>query len=145
MLSQWIADLQSSDLNVRHLAQQELQKLGPADREAVPALIAALQQAQREPGQWLWPLLYGVGALEAIGPDARRAAAGFPQDWMGESAARAILRIGAETSEERLAVRFLLQWHPGGIAVSMTASSWMLWWMGMIRNCCNCCGNTPTR
>jgi HEAT repeat protein len=113
------SDLQSADLNVRHLAQQELQKLGPADRESVPVLIAALQQAQREPGQWLWPLLYGVvRALEAIGPDARPAVpllvSLVAQDWIGESAACAILRIGAETAEERLAVRFLLHWHPGG-------------------------------
>jgi HEAT repeat protein len=120
MLSRWIEDLESADPNVRSLALRELQQLGPAAREeAVPALIAALQQAQGEPGQRPWQLLYGVvRALEAIGPDARPAVpllvSLVAQDWLGESAARAILRIGAETAEERLAVRFLLQWHPGG-------------------------------
>jgi len=44
--------LESADPNVRLVALQELEQLGPAAQAAVPALIAALKKAQEE-----WDLL----------------------------------------------------------------------------------------
>lgn len=153
MLKRWIADLESTDRKVRRLALQELEKLGPVAREAVPALTAALQKAQDDwnllPGRTLeqwnrehclkktyddWDRLSGDAAvtkgqgdwemipdlartLAAIGPDARAAVPllvhlvdpSGAYMWEGAAPAFAILRIGSEPSEERLAVRSLLR------------------------------------
>jgi hypothetical protein len=112
MLSRWIADLESADHNVQLQALRELEQLGPAAREAVPALIAALKKPQ---AHWqMTPAL--AGTLAAIGPDARAAVPLLvplvdPSGalmWDGAAPAFAILRIGGEPSEERLAVRSLL-------------------------------------
>jgi len=128
MLSKWIADLESADRNVRTLALKELEQLGPAAKEAVPALIAALQKAQDE-----WNLLPGDPAvkkargdwsifadfartLAAIGPDAKAAVPLLvplidPNGafmWDGAAPAFAVLRIGGEPCEERLAVSSLV-------------------------------------
>jgi len=113
MLSRWIADLESADPNVRSLALQELRQLGPAAREAVPALLAALRKTLGDPEQ---DGLRGalVGILETIGPDARTEVPLLVPllrpdgGWGLDSAACAILRIGGERIEERLAVRSLL-------------------------------------
>src|SRR6202040_2294726 len=69
MLSRWIEDLESADPNLRTLALQELRQLGPEAREAVPALIAALEKAPGD-SDLIRAL---VCTLEAIGPEARAA------------------------------------------------------------------------
>jgi len=116
MLSRWIADLESADPNVRSLALQGLQQLGPAAREGVPALIAVLQKAKGDPEQE--QLLNDViWTLKEIGPDARAAvpllvslmppAGERSRYWLPE----AILRIGGSEQEEQIAVRsLLLRW-----------------------------------
>ena len=109
MLSRWIEDLESADQKVRLRALQELSQLGPAARETVPTLIAALEKAK---GDGTCPLRDAlVDTLGAIGPDARAAVPRLVSlvdpngAFMWDVApAFAILRIGGEPFQERLAV-----------------------------------------
>jgi hypothetical protein len=113
MLSRWIEDLETADLNVRNLALQELQQLGPEAREAVPALIAALEKAPQGDSYRRAGL---VRTLGVIGPGARAAVPLLvslvdPSGAIGETGAApafALLRIGAEPAQQRQAVRSVL-------------------------------------
>jgi HEAT repeat protein len=118
VLRRWTEDLESRDPAVRSQALQELQKLGPEAREAVPALIAALEKV-REDRDLCRPL---VETLGAIGPDAR-AAVPLLLSLMGPSGASvldglgapasAILLIGGAPDVERRALSNLLSMrHP---------------------------------
>ncbi len=131
MVTHWIADLESADPNVRSVALQKLKELGPEARAAVPALIAALEKATDDHQ----PVVAIADALGAIGPDARAAVpllvplvnpdgghvGGRGGDVVGNrtyAVSRAILRIGGEPAQERLAMRSLLR-SSGWVASDM--------------------------
>jgi hypothetical protein len=117
MIPRWIENLESADPGVRSLALQKLQELGPQAREAVPALIAALEEVRDDAN-----LRSGlVATLGAIGPDARAAVpllVSLMDPWsaylydLGVPEV-AILHIGGEPAAERRALTNLLRWrHP---------------------------------
>jgi HEAT repeat protein len=62
-----IAQLSSSDIPVRREATYQLEKLGPAAKEAVPALLKVID----DPDKQVWS--NALAALAAIGPDAKDA------------------------------------------------------------------------
>jgi hypothetical protein len=118
MLTELVADLESADHGVRSRAVQELFNLGPAAGPAVPALVAGLEKVRDDRG-----LATGFATvLGAIGPEARPAlpllVALIKPDggyrWEGDDDfPAAVLRIGAEPAQERLALLGLLQMTGG--------------------------------
>jgi len=111
MLDQLVADLGAGDWTVRSEAARKLSELGPAAAPAVPALIAGLERVRDDPQR----ARAFAGVLEAIGPQARPAlpllASLVKQDgafWGDDAFPLAVLRLGGDSAQERLAVRGLL-------------------------------------
>jgi HEAT repeats len=111
-LSKWIEDLKSPDGNVRSQALQVMRKMGPAAREAVPALIAALKEdLSKESRVGLVGDL--AATLAAVGPDARAAVpllvSAMDRDvYRYDHLGFAVLTVGGSAVEEKAAVRGLL-------------------------------------
>jgi HEAT repeat protein len=145
-MNQWIDSLQSADAHARSRALRELQQLGPKARTAVPALLTALEQA-REDRNLAAPI---AETLAAIGPDARAAVPllvtlvnphgggvfwGSPPDGgVDHVFPLAILRIGGEPAQERLAMRSLLKVVRGGWD-AYPISLWRDWEKELMRPC----------
>jgi len=122
MLAQWLEDLQSTNDDVCSAALQHLQQLGPEAPSAVPTLLAELEKVRDKPQQ-ASRIALGLGA---IGPDARDAvpllASLVSPDGVRWRSIHpvvgafplAILQIGGEPAQERLALCSLLRSSEGG-------------------------------
>lgn len=112
-LADYLANLNGKDDNKRREALRIITILGPRAKEAVPALVEALQTAIKEKNQQglIWEL---ANALGAIGADARAAVPLLSSQlsdkggWGNTSVAYALISIGAAPAEEKAATRVLL-------------------------------------
>ena len=62
-----VEQLHASDTNSRRDAALQLGQVGPAAKDAVPALVKALGDSDKQ----VWS--YAIGALAALGPEAKEA------------------------------------------------------------------------
>jgi HEAT repeat protein len=125
-VAEWIELARSPDEDMRRQAVYALGQIGPGAREAVPALVKAVDDVKQEV-RW-----YAVDALGRIGPDAEQAvpaiiaAAKDPANdrTFAQNAAKALGRIGPAARE---AVPLLAEAVRQGAPVDRAAAALALW------------------